>query len=115
MKYATLIISLLIIVAVMIPGRDLPDVNIGSYDKLIHVSMFLVWAVAACFDFGTAQRVCYFIFFGGALFSAFTEVLQILVEGRSFDLHDMAADIVGLALGLVLARPVIARLRRNNV
>jgi hypothetical protein len=37
MKYATILITTLILVAVAIPGSDLPDVDIGIYDKLIHM------------------------------------------------------------------------------
>lgn len=112
MKYPTLIISTLIIIAVLIPGRDLPDVNIGGYDKLIHVGMFGTWALALCYDFGTTRRTRYLIFIAGALFSFFTEVLQIMVEGRSFDVYDMAADWVGLIIGLALAGPLIKLLAR---
>lgn len=111
MKYATLVVSLLIVVAVLVPGRDLPDVHIGGYDKLIHMSMFLVWVLAACYDFGVKVRTRYLLFIAGVLFSVFTEIIQILVEGRSFDLYDMAADIAGLVIGLLIARPVIGLLK----
>ena len=114
MKYATLVVSLLIIVAVLIPGRDLPDVNIGGYDKLIHICMFLTWALATSYDFGISQRKHYFLFAGGVFFSFFSEVLQIAVEGRSFDLYDMAADMIGLILGLLLAGPLIRRLKLKH-
>lgn len=102
MKFATPLISVLIIIAVLIPGKDLPDVSIGGYDKLIHIAMFATWAVAVRYDFNTRFRFAA-IFIAGLLFSLLTEVLQLLVEGRSFDLYDMVADAAGLVLGLLLS------------
>ena len=111
MKYATALASLLIIIAVLIPGKDLPDVNIGGYDKLIHMAMFAGWALAVRYDFDRSLNV-FIVFAAGLAFSAITEVLQILVEGRSFDIYEMAADAVGLVLGLWLGRPLLTLLRR---
>lgn len=107
MKYATAVVSLLIIIAVLIPGRDLPDVNIGGYDKLIHMAMFAVWAVAVRYDFNTRRFSFPLAFIAGISFSALTEVLQLLVDGRSYDIYDMAADAVGLIAGLWLSRPLL--------
>jgi VanZ family protein len=108
MKYGTLLVSVLIIIAVLIPGQNLPDVSIGGYDKLIHMGMFLVWALVAQYDLGTKplSRLV-MLFFAGTVFSAMTEVLQIVVEGRSFDMYDMIADIVGLIIGLMIGGPII--------
>ena len=107
MKYATLVVSLLIIVAVLIPGRDLPDVKIGGYDKLIHMVMFATWAVAVRLDFDRTPFRYGLFFLIGLAFSALSEVLQILVEGRSVDFYDMLADAVGLVFGLVIGGPVV--------
>lgn len=112
MKYATILVSLMILVAVLIPGRDLPDVDIGSYDKLIHFGMFVVWALAARYDFRTKPSRYYLVFLGGILFSLFTEVLQLPVEGRTFDPYDMAADGVGIIAGLLVSGPVLRILDR---
>lgn len=106
MKYITLLVSALIVIAVLIPGRDLPDVSIGGYDKLIHVLMFAAWAVAVRYDF--RDRFSFALIFGaGVLFSFLTEVLQLLVEGRSFDLYDMAADAIGVIVGLLASKVLL--------
>lgn len=113
MKYATLLVSLLIIVAVLVPGENLPDVSIGGYDKLVHLAMFLGWALAVQYDFGTKPASRRFVFLiTGLLFSILTEVLQIVIEGRSFDIYDMMADTAGLIIGLVTGGPVVRWLRR---
>ncbi len=112
MKYATIVVSLLIIAAVMIPGKDLPDVEIGGYDKLIHICMFTAWAVAVRYDFNTGPRRFFIVFLAGLLFSLLTEVLQLPVEGRSFDPFDMAADGLGVIAGLLVSGPVLKTLNR---
>ena len=112
MKFLTGLVSLLIIIAVLIPGSNLPDVNIGGYDKLIHMVMFASWAVAVRYDFDRKPFRYAKVFLAGVLFSALTEVLQILVEGRSFDIYDMVADAGGLIIGLWLSAPVVKWMRR---
>ena len=107
MKYATLVVSILILVAVLIPGRDLPDVKIGGYDKLIHMLMFATWGIAVRFDFDRTPFRYALFFMLGVAFSALSEVLQILVEGRSIDVYDMLADIVGLSVGLLISGWVV--------
>jgi VanZ family protein len=107
MKYATLIVSVLIVIAVLIPGPDLPDVDIGGFDKLIHMAMFGAWALAVRYDFNRTPFPLFGFFATGILFSGLTEVLQLLVEGRTFDLYDMAADAVGLLAGFAIGAPLI--------
>lgn len=101
MKYATAVVSILIIIAVLIPGSNLPDVGMGGFDKIVHIGMFTVWAWAIRWDFQSEKFPYAIVFVTGLLFSLLTEVLQLLVEGRSFDIYDMAADMIGLALGLL--------------
>lgn len=113
MKYATLTVSLLIIVAVLIPGGNLPDISIGGYDKLIHMGMFLLWGLAVRYDFNVRFRFVPF-FLAGIAFSLLTELLQILIEGRSFDVYDMLADFAGLFVGLLLGGPLAKRLRSSE-
>ena len=107
MKFTTFFVSVLIIIAVLIPGSNLPDVSIGGYDKVIHIAMFIAWALAVRFDYNRQPFHYALVFLIGIIFSAFTEVLQILVEGRSFDIYDMAADAIGLVIGLAISGPVI--------
>ena len=107
MKFITFFVSVLIIIAVLMPGSKLPDVSIGGYDKLIHIAMFIVWALAVRLDYNRQPFPYALVFLIGIIFSLLTEVLQILVEGRSFDIYDMAADAVGLLIGLAISGPVV--------
>jgi len=113
MKYPTFLISLLIIIAVLIPGKNLPDVGVGGYDKVIHMGMFLLWALAVRYDFDT-KPFRYIVFLvTGLLFSVLTEVLQLVVEGRGFDVYDMVADTTGLVAGLLIGGRVIRWLKQK--
>jgi hypothetical protein len=106
MKYMTIVVSTLIVIAVLIPGSDLPDISIGGYDKVVHLAMFAAWAVAVRYDFKSRFRIP-IIFCAGLLFSVITEALQLLVEGRSFDVYDMIADAAGLIAGLLISGPLL--------
>ena len=95
MKYkATSIISTLILIAVLIPGPNIPDIDIVGFDKLVHLGMFGTWALAIRYDFNrsTFRYLLYFLI--GMTFSLFTEVLQVFVEGRTFDWYDVLTDAI---------------------
>ena len=110
MKFLTLIVSVLIMIAVLIPGSKIPEVNVVGVDKLVHICMFSAWAVALRFDFHTLKPLRVFMF--GMIFSVLTEVVQLFAEGRSFDVYDMVFDGIGLFIGLLIANPVIKLLDR---
>jgi VanZ family protein len=112
MKIFTIIVSLLIIVGVLIPGPNLPDVGIGGFDKVVHIGMFGLWAIVVRYDFDTKPFRFFIVFLAGMLFSILTEILQLLVEGRSFDIYDMAADGIGLIGGLLVSGEVLKFLKR---
>jgi VanZ family protein len=112
MKYATISISLLIIAAVLIPGPNLPDVSIGGFDKVVHMGMFALWAIAVRYDFDTKPFKFFIVFLAGIFFSILTEILQLMIEGRNFDVYDMAADGIGLIAGLLVSGEVLKLLKR---
>jgi VanZ family protein len=107
MKYATLIVSLLIIIAVLIPGSNLPDVGLGGLDKIVHIGMFATWAVAVRHDFYNQRFNFFSLFLAGLVFSLITELVQLMVEGRTFDFYDMLADAIGLLIGLTMSGPIL--------
>lgn len=114
MKYATLIVSVLIIIAVLIPGSNLPSVNIVGFDKIVHVGLFGLWALAVRYDFDAPNFKFAMVLLAGIGFSVMTEVLQLMVEGRSFDVFDMVADTIGLIGGLVTSGPILKFLRKQK-
>jgi VanZ family protein len=113
MKYLfTALVSVLIVIAVLIPGPNLPDVGIGGLDKIVHISMFGTWAIAVRHDFNRSNFRFVLVFVIGMCFSLSTEVLQVFVEGRTFDWYDVVADGVGLLAGLALSKTILNLLAR---
>lgn len=102
----TILVAALILVAVLLPGSSLPDApGIPGFDKIVHFILFGSLAVAARRDFGlAARRQLLTALVAAVLFSALTEALQLLVDGRSSELVDMVADLAGFAAGLLLTR-----------
>lgn len=113
MKYATFVISVLILTAVLIPGRDIPDVGFGGIDKLVHIGMFVTWTLAVRYDFDRKPFPYRMVFIIGLVFSVATEILQILIEGRTFDIYDMVADVVGIVTGLLISGQVMGWIKRH--
>lgn len=106
MKYLlTIATTVLILIAVLLPGSSLPDVSSFGLDKIIHFTLFFGWAIAVRYDFQTAKKILVFVL--GIFFSFITEVLQLFAEDRSYDLYDMLADSLGLSMGLMLSHLVI--------
>lgn len=113
MKYATIIVSALIITIVLVPGPNLPDMpSFVGFDKLVHIGLFGLWALAVRYDFNSANFNFFTAFIAGVCFSIFTEILQLFVEGRSFDLYDMVADAIGLIAGLLVSGFLLRFLRK---
>lgn len=93
-----------ILVLCMIPGRDVPQVNIVGIDKVAHVILFAVFGIlwlrtSANPTARTAVSVVAFgIFFGIAI-----EIIQHLQNmGRMFDPFDAVADAVGVAVSVAI-------------
>ncbi|MFN7941359.1 MAG: VanZ family protein [Thermoanaerobaculia bacterium] len=72
-------------------------------DKLVHVALFapLAWLWHSAFA-GSRRRRALAVFGVVALLGGATELLQALEPGRSSEWADLAADLVGGCLGLLL-------------
>lgn len=90
-----------ILVACLVPGEDLPVVDFALTDKIVHVVLFavfgLLWLRAV-----PARRLA--VFGWGVGFAVLIEVLQgsIPFVHRSADPYDVAADVVGLVLAFAV-------------
>lgn len=114
MKYLfTLLISFLILIAVLIPGSNLPDVNpFFGFDKFVHIGLFGAWALAVYYEFRRPAVNLFLAFVAGISFSLFTEALQLFVEDRSFDIYDLFADAAGLIIGLTVSPYILKFLKK---
>lgn len=114
MKYATVVVSVLILIAVLLPGSKIPDVGPGGFDKVVHFGMFVVWTIALRYDLDRRKPFPYgMALMLGVGFSALTEVIQILTEDRTFDVYDMMANLLGVLTGLAVSGPVVRWLQRK--
>jgi len=101
-----LIYWIIIFTATHIPLKPLPGGQSKWFDKVEHCSAYagltvLLCAVGATWVFGPA-RLYGSVFGTVALYGAFDELTQVFVPGRSADLRDWAADLVGAGAGIVV-------------
>jgi len=114
MKYLfTGIVSTLILIAVLIPGSNLPSVNFVGFDKIVHIGLFGAWAMAVYYDFNVKGYKYLIVFVAGLFFSVFTEILQIFVEGRTFDWTDIVADSIGLIAGFLFGGWIVRTIKER--
>jgi hypothetical protein len=109
--------TVVVIVLCLIPRRTLDEVpgltghwiwdlylSIPHKDKVIHASLFCIFAWLWARALGDGRRAWALIILGGLALVAVTELGQSLPWiDRSTDILDALADVVGLALGLGLA------------
>ncbi|MFC5411998.1 VanZ family protein [Larkinella bovis] len=76
-------------------------------DKFIHVGIFGLWGLL----WGTVSKSPIRIFVIGVLYGFLIEIYQLVMPiNRSFEWLDLAADSVGIALGLVVSVALMRRI-----
>ena len=76
-------------------------------DKLAHVALFGLWALALRLDWKAFRRRPWLLVAAAAIIAPLSETLQLLSPGRAFELGDMAADLLGAALAAAFGAPLI--------
>ena len=105
----TVIVTAGLTVAMLWPIHEPPTAPDGT-DKLVHLVAF----AALAFPLARTGRVGLIpVVVGASAFGGLIEVLQPFF-GRSADMQDWIADIVGVALGMILAL-LYRRLRKHRV
>jgi VanZ family protein len=108
---AVLIISTLLLT---LPGSSFPKEDWLSriwFDKWVHIGMFMVLVILWCRAVfkkeilpGKLKLLFLFVEFLAIVYGVVIEfVQQNWVKNRSFDLGDIAADVVGAALGWIFS------------
>jgi len=103
--------TLLILVAVLLPGSKMPSIDVVGIDKIAHFTLFFIWSVAVRYDF-TPNFKWFVGWIIGAIFSASTELFQIYADGRSPDVFDVLFDTLGLTVGLMVGAKIIRIIMR---
>ncbi len=86
------------------PSSAVPDTrwDIPYLDKVVHVAIFCVLGIVGAKS--VPARVRHLVFLGLVAYGALTEGLQNYIPGRTSDLADLAANVTGAAIGVVLSR-----------
>lgn len=99
----TILATIVVLIATLIPSSTVPSVGISHADLVVHVGMFTVWTVALCLDSEYLARRPWLTFGVGVAFAFVTEILQLGAPGRAFEWLDIAADSAGVGFGILLA------------
>lgn len=97
--------TLLILLACLIPGREVPDVQVPLADKWVHFVLFAAFSFLwICTFRRTGLKAGLIVGLLSVLFGYVVELLQGsgITEGRSYDLYDVLADGIGGLLGLAV-------------
>ena len=90
--------------------------GLDNMDKVFHFCAYFGLSVLVCLAWSVHRRLSWLHFAGVlgvlALYGAFDELSQIPV-GRSCDIHDWYADVLGALTGIV-AFQIVARLFRRR-
>jgi len=107
-RLVTVLASFILLAALIMPGDEIPRLDIPGLDKVVHVLLFGCWALGLRFDWELFRRWPWLLLAAVALAAPLTEAMQLLAPGRSFDLYDMLADLVGAALAAAFGKPPVA-------
>jgi VanZ family protein len=97
---ATPLLAGAIAVLSFLPHVPNPTPQLVSADKIAHVGVYLLLGLSAGTAVGRGWRRRLAAFLLCAAYGGLIELVQPAV-GRSADLHDWAADVIGGALGLL--------------
>lgn len=102
MKYRlTILMTAVIVTAVVWPKSALPDSAFPATDKIVHFLLFTAWTAALVNE---ARINKWWLAVGaGLMLGLISELIQIPIEGRTFDWNDVLADGAGVLFGFVNA------------
>ncbi len=99
-----LIVYLFLILALSsIPGRALPDINLFSFDKLLHIIEYFILAflVINAIKIPSTTIIIWIIIIGTA-YGGFNEIWQGLIATRFTSVYDAIANGIGMILGSIV-------------
>jgi VanZ family protein len=95
------------------PKLEIPDIGFNSIDKVAHLGVYFIFgfllirALTEGQVQSTRDNVKTALF--GICFAAFDELHQLFIPGRSCDVWDAVADIIGVILGLYIFHVIMIR------
>jgi VanZ family protein len=112
-RLPSLLWTLYLLILLCLPGNMLPDekqFKIPQMDKYVHIILFGCFVFFWGFYYGAKQKeerklnkLFLTIFITGCILGIALEFVQkYFIPNRDFDIYDIAADIVGAGLGLLV-------------
>lgn len=104
-KFLAIAWTLLIFIACLTPGREIPHIKVPLIDKWAHFVLFGIWTFLVLLSKPEIKRKYLFkAGLAGCLFGWAIEELQGIFTclGRSKDWVDIGADAIGAFLGVLL-------------
>ena len=106
---AALAWAVLILVLTLTPGKSVPDLTLFDYDKLGHAGIFLIQSYLLIMGFYKKspgrEGIHKYAIIGctlAILYGFLIEFMQNFIPGRSMEVYDAVANIIGSFFGLVL-------------
>ncbi|NOY57446.1 MAG: hypothetical protein GXO75_00735 [Calditrichaeota bacterium] len=111
--------GLVILFLTSYPKITLPDIGVSFEDKLGHLGIYFIFSflLSRAFVKGDIVRLKQGVgkaILLGSLFAIFDEIHQIPIPGRSGDVWDVFADIVGILLAQMLFLIFIRRASKQK-
>lgn len=100
-----------ILVICLMPGHDLPKVDIVNFDKFVHIGVYVVLALLTYYGWMRQQTFAHLhqhtflkILIILSSYGFAVEIMQeICTADRYFDIYDAVANDIGAVIGLALA------------
>ncbi len=115
-KYSILWVTIMLVcctIKIDMPKMDKDSfhLQIPHFDKIVHCVIFMILTALICIEtryVELSNKIKILII--SALFGFTIEVIQYFEPWRSFDLWDLAADILGAYLGILMSKYLITRI-----
>lgn len=113
-RLAAILWTLLIFIACLTPGKEIPQIHVPLIDKWVHFVIFGVFAILwLCTNPGKRFSIL-IVFIAAAFLAWLTETLQGLFPdlGRTNDPMDILADCIGAILGILIFYMLASRAKK---
>ena len=104
------LVTLVIALLCLMPGDEVPKVNLPFLDKGVHLAMFLGFGLMWRWRFIHGSKIAGGIILAGLVYSVVLELLQSHVaSARSFELADIFANLIGTGAGIGICQAVMSK------
>ena len=114
----------IILILSILPGNYFPKVptylDLFSPDKLIHLFLFGILTILLFIGFqkqyALKQKHSHYLIYAatiGIVYGCFTELLQLLINGRNASFYDFVADMIGCFIGFFICKLFLLKKIKN--